>query len=432
MALRLEPGDVFTPNGFPLEETNVYAARADAEAGVKRGLSRRQVPVVFGEFGVGKTTLVKRFFREAEREHRFVHFLSPSGKNLDDVAKVVLEELGYAVAVARERTRGSEAGGEVSGGIFATLTAKITGKVSESDKTVEQLVVTAPTDQGFLRVMADAGLILAIDEMHKANDGFRLQLAEMIKATNNLGREYPKIVVLGTAADASDIVRQDQGIDWLIREVRVEPMTDDEARFVVVDGMSKLGLRISAELVEGIIRTAAGAPALLQGICLDIAETVLDDGRTEIQRDDINRAIRAFLLESQARLTQRYMTAIETVGPKRYRKQVLRAMAESPNDFVTMEELTERVSEYVGDETPSTALSGALRDLKQDRYGAILRDIERPAADGSRVYNLTAFRDARMKAFIRVMHAVEKQHLLPTPADVADLPPPPNILEVID
>lgn len=420
---RLQPGDVFTPNGFPLAEHNVYANRVEAERLLGRGLARREVSVVFGEFGVGKTTLIKHYFREDEREGRLVHLLNPRGKNLDDVAKVVLEQLDYTVEITRELSSGSMVEGEVGGGLFGTITAKVRGGLKESDTRTEQLVVTTPTDQGLLKLMANAKIVLAIDEMHKASEGFRLQLAEMIKAVGNLGLKYPRIVILGTTADAGDLVAQDEGIDRLVREVRIKPMTDDEARYVVVDGMQKLDLRIAEDLIESVIRTAAGAPALLQAICLDVAESVLDDGRDVVQRADLNGAIRDFLTQSQARLTQRYMTAIETVGPRRYRKQILRAMAESPNDFVTMDELAELVSGFVSERTPSTSLSGPLRELKLPRHGAILRDVDRPAEDGSRIYNLNAFKDPRMKAFIRVMHAVEDQGLLPTPDEVQALPP---------
>jgi hypothetical protein len=117
------------------------------------------------------------------------------------------------------------------------------------------------------------------------------------------------------------------------------------------------------------------------------------------------------------------MAAIETTGPRRYRKQILRAMAESQNDFVTMEELTESVSRYVGADVPSTALSGPLGLLKQLAHGEILMDVERPAGAG-RVFNLSAFKEPRMKAFIRAMHAVEEQGLLPDAAEVRALPLP--------
>jgi hypothetical protein len=169
-----------------------------------------------------------------------------------------------------------------------------------------------------------------------------------------------------------------------------------------------------------------GAPALLQEICLDVAEHAVEAGRDHVTHEDIEASVRSFLLNSQARLTQRYMTVIETIGPRRYRKQILRAMAESPNDFVTMDELTTMVSKYVGEDVPATALSGPLRELKKAEYGEILRDVARPSNDGTRVYNLNAFKDPRMKAFIRAMHAVEAQGLLPSPEDVAALPAAPD------
>ena len=47
-----------------------------------------------------------------------------------------------------------------------------------------------------------------------------------------------------------------------------------------------------------------------------------------------------------------YMKAIETTGKRRYRKQILRAMAESGSDFMTMEDLKERIATYVGNLWP--------------------------------------------------------------------------------
>ena len=127
---------------------------------------------------------------------------------------------------------------------------------------------------------------------------------------------------------------------------------------------------------------------------------------------------------------QRYMSAIETTGPVRYRKQILRAMAESPNDFVTMDELVGRIAGYIGVVPPSsTTLSGPLQQLKQARFGEILRDVDRPAEEAGRVYNLTAFKDPRMKAFIRAINAVDEQGWLPTATEVAVLPPSRGIPE---
>ena len=330
--------------------------------------------------------------------------------------------MDYTVTVEEADTKGSAIEGSGEAGWSGILRARFSGKLEESTTVKRELSVKSPTDQGLLNAMAHHRVILAIDEMHTASDGFRLQLARMIKASANLSRGFPQIVVLGTTADAAALVAMDEGVDRLLAEVRVEPMNDQEARFVVTDGMSKLGLTISDNLVVTLIRTAAGAPALLQEICLDTAEEALRHGRHEIEGGDVQFAVREFLAGSRARLTQTYVTAIETTGPRRYRKMILRAMADSPSDFVTMDELTERVSSFVGEDVPSTALSGPLRDLKQPRYGEILRDVQRPLERGGRVFNLTAFKDPRLKAFIRAMAGIEELGWLPETDELPTLP----------
>lgn len=420
---RLHPSDVFTPNRFPIEEHNVYAAREQAERSLARALGRNEVPVIYGEYGVGKTTLTKRYFREEDRAGLVAYIFSPAGKNLDDVARIVLEKLDYSVESQVETTRRTSSEAEIGGGGgFVPFVARFRGAQERGETSRRDLVVTTPTDQGMLELMADEQLILVIDEMHKASDGFRVQLADFIKSTSILGRGYPRLVVLGTTSDATKLVERDEGVDRLLAEIQVAPMTGDEAEFVVRDGMLKLGIAIDDQLVDRIVRTAAGAPALLQEICLDVAERVVGDNRMRANVGDVEEAIRQFLLSSRARLTRKYMTAIETVGPKRYRKQILRAMAESPADYVTMDELVARVSAQLGENVPSTALSGPLRELKQVHLGEILMDVERPMESEERVYNLNAFKDPRMKAFIRVMNQVEAQGLLPSDVEVEQLP----------
>lgn len=420
MPSNLRPSDVFTPNRFPLEEQNAYVFRADAERELKRARSRNETPIVYGEYGVGKTTLIKRFFQDADREGRLVHVLTPAGLNFGDVATIVLERLGYRVQVSEEVGRVRSVEGSADVRFIGAIRAKLGGAVLSSKTTTSELVVKSPTEHGLLQVMAESEVVLAIDEMHKASDGFRLQLAEFIKAVSNRGLGYPQIIVLGTTTDAARLVERDQGIDRLLREIRVQPMTDEEAAFVVTYGMQKLDISVSEPIVTRIVRTAAGAPALLQEICLDVAEQIVSKAGSTIDHADVDMAIKEFLIRSQARLTATYMKAIETTGRRRYRKQILRAMAESASDFVTMEELTERITGYVGQSVVATALSGPLRQLKEPEYGQILSDVARPTGD-ARVFNLTCFNDARMKAFIRVMHAVEEAGLLPAGGAAAEL-----------
>jgi type II secretory pathway predicted ATPase ExeA len=393
----LQPEDVFTPTELPLADTNVYASRQEPERALDRAVRRGRVPVVFGEFGVGKTTLVRRFFREEDYEDRLVYIPSVDGRELSDLFRVVLEKLDYTVEL--ERTQ------RASGGLNLSVVA-----VEAGAESTRRIVVDSPTDERIIDIMNERGVVLVVDEMHKATDSLRQDLASFVKAARGRAGAEPPIVLIGTTLDAEQLVRHDPGIDRFVSELMVAPLTDEESHFIVSEGFQNLGILIAPELAEMVVRTAAGAPTIVQTVCLDMADFALDEGRREVTEEDYRSAIRRYLTEHGRRLAALYMRSIEHQGTRRYRKQILRALSGMPQDFATMEDIRARVSEQLGVDVPPTALSGPLRALKEGDE-PVLQDVERTG--GQRVYNLTAFRDPMMKSFIRFMDEVEAQGLLP-------------------
>jgi len=398
------PAEVFVPSGLPLDDLNVYATRAGPEADLRRYMERAQVPVVFGEYGVGKTTLVRRFLLEAEKENRLVYIPSAAGKALTGIAQIVLEHLKYEVEV--ERTEGQLYA--ANAGIKAYV-VNVGGEARAEDGKTLQLAVSSPTDAKLLDLMAERELVLVVDEMHKASTEFRQDLADFLKSIKGGRSRFPLVVLIGTTLDAENLVAQDPGIDRFVKELMVEPLSDGEATFIVEEGFRALGIEIDVELVETIVRTAAGAPTIVQEVCLNMAEAIVS-AEVEVANGDFYAdAIRTYLWDHGRRLASIYVKSIEQTGSKRYRKQILLAMAQIPHDYVNMEEIASQVSIQLGDATPSTALSGPLRSLKTGGEG-ILQDVERQT--GNRVYNLNAFRDPMMKSFIRFMDELEKQGVL--------------------
>ncbi len=108
-----------------------------------------------------------------------------------------------------------------------------------------------------------------------------------------------------------------------------------------------------------------------------------------------------------------YKIAIETTGEKRYRKQILHAMAHIEDDYVTMDQLVALVSLQLGSDIPSTALSGPLRDLKSSECGNIITDINAPGGI-LRAYNYSSFSDPAMKSVIRLLEQIN--------SNTADIP----------
>lgn len=411
----LTPNDVFTPGRLPIRPTNIYAARGTAEELFRKTLHRGMIPVVFGEYGVGKTSMARHVLKEKDDQGLLVNIESAADRKLDEVFARCLEKLGYSVKTrvieSNSNSKSHEQGMEASAktGIFNALIASKKTK-STTTGTVEEaeLIVTSPTDSKLIEICETAGVVLLIDELHRASSEFASDLAKFIKSYGNASCQNFKIVLLGTSSDASRLVSSDPGIDRLIQEVHLKAMLPLESTFVVTKGMRDLAIEADPAVTEKIVRSCVGSPSILQYLALEVAESAFSRTPRVAISNDVEAAIQVFVETKEARLYKSYLAAVESTGEIRYRKQILRAMAECEDEYVTMEIIRTNTCKYLGKNVPSSALSGPLRDLKSERYGAVLNDVERP--DGTnRLTNYTTFKDPSLKAFIRLQVLREQE-----------------------
>lgn len=398
-----EPTAVFTPTKLPLAATNAYARREAAEGKLRRYLKRDQVPVVFGEYGVGKTTVVRRTLEEDADDGVLVYIATASGKSMSDIFRIALEELGFSVEVERSTSTGKHAE------FGAKLVMEGSMGESSEESVLTRLVVDSPTDSKIASVLRDRKVTLVIDELHRATAELKSDIADLIKTTHGQESNYPQIVLIGTTLDSAELVKIDPGIDRFVKELPVSPMNEKEANSLITTGFDTLKMQIPAGLVKLIVETAAGAPSLIQSLCLEMAESALDRSDDRVTEDDYRAAVRIYLSEHGHRLVDAYNQAIEHTGPKRYKKQILIAMAEIDDEFFELEAVRARIEKRLGEPVNQTALSGPLRALKEGDE-PILQDVTR--RDGARVHNQSAFRDPMMKSFIRFMQELEKQGLV--------------------
>jgi hypothetical protein len=253
-----------------------------------------------------------------------------------------------------------------------------------------------------LDLCEEAGILLLLDEVHRASERFREEVSAFLKAYANRNPKTFLVGLVGTEDDASRLVMRDPGIDRLLQEVGVPPLSDDEARSIIVPGMEKLGVSVQEDVVARTVRSGVGSPFIVQYLCLEMAESALTCEAPALTEDLFTAALKSYARSKAQRSLKLYHRAIETTGPKRYRKQILHAMAKSDNEYVTMEELAKGVSAQLGEEVPSTTLSGPLRDLKSDTFGEVLADVPgfRPE---TRAFNYSTFSDPAMKAVVRLV-----------------------------
>lgn len=210
----LNPADVFVPGRFPIESNNIFADRGDAQRLLEQAWSRSFVPIVFGSYGVGKSSLAYYCANRLNPKQRLVYIESLYGKSLASIFERILEEIGYEVSVERtvgdENENGSEAGFAVGGGILATLTAKLAGKISRKKKKATgqkySLIVKSPTDGKLLDICEERGILLLLDEVHRSSEQLRQDLSAFLKAYANRNCNRFKIGLVGTEIDASRLI----------------------------------------------------------------------------------------------------------------------------------------------------------------------------------------------------------------------------------
>lgn len=412
-----DPRQVFTPGELPINRGNVYVSRQTSEKLLRRGIERNWCPVVYGDYGVGKSSMVRHYFRSEQKSSRFntltrrypkrgrlVYFASSEGLTMPKVFQVILEHLDYRVETevltSENGSFGFNAGDKINS-ISATL--------NRGSQKRQSLVVSTPTDEKMLDIINSSKLTIIIDELHNSSDTFRTELVRFIRASR-ISAHQANLVLIGTSADAQELVKSDPGLDRYLTDTPVEKMKPEESTELIRSGFRKLKIEIGESLVNRVVQVASGAPYILQSLCLDIAQTVRRNRRNNVQETDFTEAVKQFIRDRSGRMAKSYISAIETQGKKRYRKQILHAIAQADSDYATMDDIRTYVSSKLGEQVAATALSGPLRDLKQQNFDNILRNVERETGDS--IQNVSSFTDPMMKSYIRFMISISETEVV--------------------
>lgn len=385
----------------PLKSSNVYAHRLDVEKRLKQAMQRHLVPIVYGDYGAGKTSVVRRFLLPEEKAGHLVYLPSASEITMADVFRACLEHLDYRVEVHRETSTTDRAHVGINLKFFSAG-----GELQDGDSTTTELAVKSPTDARLIRILSDAGIYLVIDELHNASNEFTQDLATFIKASRT-DADGLQLILIGTGSDARQLVRLDPGIDRYLKDTLVPLFSEAESKAIIQDGFDKLDIQVPTEVREALWLASVGAPTIVQELCLNVAEAATDSEPRVATKAHLDAAIADYLESHESRMSAKYISAIETFGSRRTRKQILHAVANTPSDYATMEDIRSRVSAALGIDVPSTALSGPLGRLKSADFGHILKDVDR-VVGGTRVYNLSTFTDPMMKSFVRFAANLEK------------------------
>lgn len=308
-AARVKLRGAFTPSQ-PITDRRMFAGRIDVLTTLIRSLEDQRVHVImYGERGIGKTSLVHVLTQAAQEARYIVVYVScGAGSSFDEIFRAVAADVpllfhrGFAPTANEAEKGGTLAdllpSGPLSPRLVADLFAKMTG----------------------------TRLLVVLDEFDVCESPeFRRNIAELIKNLSDRAIRT-QLVIAGVAADLTELVEHIPSIRRNIFALQVPKMTASEISHLVENGEEVSGVTFDRTAIEFIVFVANGSPYLASLLSHHAGLAAIDKSRTKVTAEDVSIAVDQALAEFRGRISKHSQIQIDQAAKSGVR-HVLGVMA---------------------------------------------------------------------------------------------------------
>jgi Cdc6-like AAA superfamily ATPase len=294
--VRMKLRAAYTPSQ-PVVDPRMFAGRMGALTTCIRAIEDQRLHlVIYGERGIGKTSLLHMLASAARGARYIVVYLScGAASNFDETFRAVATHLpllfhsDYGPTAAEAESGESVAGLLPAGPLlprqFGDLCGKLTG----------------------------TRVLIILDEFDRASDPqFRRDAAELMKILSDRSVRV-QLVVAGVAADLAELVGHIPSVRRNILAVPVPLMNNQEVEELVRNGEEASGITVTPAAREHIVQISAGSPYIASLVCHHAALEALDDGRLDVSPADLSVALDQALAELATRLSKTALDQINNI-----------------------------------------------------------------------------------------------------------------------
>lgn len=293
--------NAFTPSN-PVLDAQQFAGREQVLLQLIRGIeSLRLHGIIYGERGIGKTSMLMVLSQLAREAHYHVCYYS-CGENsgFSDAFRSILSDIpllyhnGY-----------SPTSPEVESG------AKLSDVLPEGALSAVQISDT-------LLRLHGTRVIIILDEFDRSPEGnFRRSIAELIK--NLSDRSVPvQIVIGGVASNLAELVEHIPSIRRNILGLRVPNMEDEEVAEMIRLGERLSGVDYQPAAVDDIIAVSQGSPSIASLVGQRAGFAAVERGRLTVTQGDVHAAVSEVAIELEGRLADRVVERVRAARAAGY------------------------------------------------------------------------------------------------------------------
>lgn len=354
-------GQVFSP-AAPINRQDLFAGRhQQMEELIDVAFERGQHAVVFGERGVGKTSMasVMTSVFGAQGTKIAVKVNCDVTDSYDTVWRKVFDEFDFAAAMS------DEFGRELTGQL-KTITSSISR---------ETTLLSNDVGKTLRLITALKECVIFIDEFERLRDRKAMALfADTLKMLSD--HQVPAtVIIVGVADNIRELLSEHRSIEPALVQVRMPRMSPSEQHEIVRRALEFADMTIQDDALDVITAISQGLPHFTHLIAQSAARTAIDAGEQEISVSHVESALAILVSKTQETILEAYSTAVfshrETLFP-----QVLLAAAIAETDaqgFFAAADLVMPLSRIARKPYDIPAFSRHLHAFAQENRGPTLQ-----------------------------------------------------------
>jgi Cdc6-like AAA superfamily ATPase len=387
--LKQEIGRTFTPSA-PIDGPTLFAGRkTQTEKLMNAVFQKGQHAILFGERGVGKTSLtnvLKDLLRGIPQANFLIGTTNcEASSTFATIWHSVLREMPLRQI-------------EKSAGFNAPITEKFTSLLS--------LLPSPDSAEGLRHLFQSISNVLPIviiDEVDQIrSDEVRKRLADTIKTLSDHAVEAT-VILVGVADSVEQLIAEHVSIERALEQIKMPRMSVEELHEIIDKGLARLKMTTTLEIKQKISRLSQGLPHYCHLLSLHAAQHAATNRRRNISEDDLEPAIHKAVDGAQQTTVSAYRKATTSRRGNLY-EQVLAACALAPKDdysFFSSSDVRDPMTMIMGRRYEIPAFSQHLNNFCETERGAILDKSGAP-----RRYRFR-FRNPLMEPYV-IMKSVSK------------------------
>ena len=291
--VRMSLRTAYTPS-LPVTDQRMFAGRTEVLTGLIEAIEEQRLhTVLYGERGIGKTSLLHVLEQSAREARYLVVYLScGSGSSFDEIFR----SIASGIPLLFHSGYGPTSAESERGATFADLLTSAPVSVRIASEMLSHVVGTR--------------VLVILDEFDRCESmEFRQAIAELLKNLSDRSVRV-QLVIAGVASNVTELVEYIPSIQRSVAAIPVPDMSSTEVRQLVVNGEEASGVNFESAAIGLIVSVAKGLPYLASLLCHHASHLAIEQGRMTVKLADVNAAVGEALQEFESRTAKRSRTQI--------------------------------------------------------------------------------------------------------------------------